>query len=770
MKWVEKNNPDIWEQLLKNKPQKWLSILHRFNIDPENDSDPLTDDDPVPMALVNILNSLQTDKIFKSLDQIPSRQSKYHDTHIKNARRTINDELRDIWTLCLRNIDEKLPLLVMDEAHHLKNARTRLASLFETKESHQDSQLLEQNGPLAGMFERMLFLTATPFQLGHHELCNILDRFSGISWENKTAPKGGYNDFQNQLKILRESLDLTQIYALELDKAWSKLSRDDLIIGGQYFTDINRWWMKLNERPVEMKENVRQVFEKYVRLRDVVKKTQRKLRKWIIRHNKSKFLPVKDKRIQRRERLIGNSLISESKENTDQISGIAIKDNALLPFLLSARLSALKPDSRPVFAEGLASSYEAFLHTRMVNRSKELQDFLDLDDEKVEVFTDDYSSWYLNQLESLLPKRHLAKKLDHPKVNATINKVIELWLGGEKVIVFCHYIATGKALRNYISQSIREIILSEGAKKMKCPKRKVMDELEKIGNRFLAEETIIRRTVDNELENIISKYPSLNDIELKNKLVDSIRRYLRTPSFLVRFFPLSQPRMDERTFLKALEKTDKSGIALIQLIENFLNFLDTKCEQPARIEYIEALSSIQPGGIRGKDISRSFDSGELEETDKKLFETLQPNVRLVNGSTKQITRQKLMLTFNTPFYPEILIASSVMAEGVDLHLNCRHVIHHDLCWNPSTLEQRTGRIDRIGAKAEQCLEPINIYIPFISETQDEKMYRVVMDRERWFKIIMGEQYKTDYHTTEKLAERIPLPDDVLKELTFKLDL
>ena len=50
-----------------------------------------------------------------------------------------------------------------------------------------------------------------------------------------------------------------------------------------------------------------------------------------------------------------------------------------------------------------------------------------------------------------------------------------------------------------------------------------------------------------------------------------------------------------------------------------------------------------------------------------------------------------MLAFNTPFFPEVLVASSVMAEGVDLQQDCRHVIHHDLDWNPSTLEQRTGR-------------------------------------------------------------------------------
>ena len=128
-----------------------------------------------------------------------------------------------------------------------------------------------------------------------------------------------------------------------------------------------------------------------------------------------------------------------------------------------------------------------------------------------------------------------------------------------------------------------------------------------------------------------------------------------------------------------------------------------------------------------------------------------------------------MLTFNTPFYPEILIASSVMAEGVDLHLNCRHVIHHDLCWNPSTLEQRTGRVDRIGAKADRCGASISVYLPYIAETQDDKMYQVVMDRERWFNIVMGSKYKVDARTTEKLAERIPLPEKAAKELIFRLE-
>jgi len=159
----------------------------------------------------------------------------------------------------------------------------------------------------------------------------------------------------------------------------------------------------------------------------------------------------------------------------------------------------------------------------------------------------------------------------------------------------------------------------------------------------------------------------------------------------------------------ALQRKDASGMSFEQLLTDFFIFLVEHCGENERYRYIEALKDIQPGQM----------------------------VRLANGNTKQETRQRLMLAFNTPFYPEILVASMIMAEGVDLHLNCRHIIHHDLCWNPSTLEQRTGRIDRIGAKVERCGQPIKIYLPYIAMTQDEKMYRVVMDRERWFQVVMG---------------------------------
>jgi superfamily II DNA or RNA helicase len=43
-----------------------------------------------------------------------------------------------------------------------------------------------------------------------------------------------------------------------------------------------------------------------------------------------------------------------------------------------------------------------------------------------------------------------------------------------------------------------------------------------------------------------------------------------------------------------------------------------------------------------------------------------------------------------------LLATDAAAEGLNLHHRCRIVIHYELPWNPARLEQRAGRVDRIG--------------------------------------------------------------------------
>jgi len=118
-------------------------------------------------------------------------------------------------------------------------------------------------------------------------------------------------------------------------------------------------------------------------------------------------------------------------------------------------------------------------------------------------------------------------------------------------------------------------------------------------------------------------------------------------------------------------------------------------------------------------------------------------VQLVKGDTQN--RDRYFLGFNTPYRPEILVSTSVGQEGIDLHRECRHVIHHDLCWNPATIEQRTGRVDRIGSKVERERmgaqdgkgPTLEIAIPYLAATYDERMFEELYRRAQLFEVTLG---------------------------------
>jgi hypothetical protein len=769
LEWAGRGNPGLWERLLDTPPDKWLKILHRLGVDPEGDEDRVTDDDPVPAAIVRLLDDIETtatDNLLQALDSTPRYQSKHLDRYLREARWWLTDELKTLWRECLKRLRVRLPLLVLDEAHHLKNEKTQLASLFRAQEARDDAEELADRGALGGVFERMLFLTATPFQLGHGELCAVLERFSGIAWDGPRAPACGRDHFSRTLAELRRRLDRAQESALRLDHAWGLLRPEDLAVDGQHNLDVESWWCAVSQNG-QGTAGAQQVHARYQEAFQAMRQAEEALQPWIIRHLKPRHLPKPNEEKPRRLRLAGRAILDEGE--SPEAPGIAVAGRALLPFLLAARATACAPDSRPVFAEGLASSYEAFLDTRRQRQADASADApTDVDDDASDaVNTGKAGEWYLDRLEALLPCGKAEPSAAHPKVSATVQRALETWRHGEKVVVFCHYIATGRALRLCLSRAIQNEIARLGADKMGCDTSEATSELERLGKRFFDEDSPARRACDEQVHGILKQYRAL--APHAEELADVIRRYVRTPSFLVRHFDLAGGRLDENAVVHAFDRCDASQLCLRRALEDFFEFLASRCDQDGRQRYIAAVGLVQTGTHVGREAVRSFLPDELDQARDGRGRLLLPNVRLVNGATRSETRQRLMLTFNTPFYPEVLIASSVMAEGVDLHLNCRYVIHHDLCWNPSTLEQRTGRIDRIGAKAERCGQPIHVYLPYVAETQDEKMYRVVMDRDRWFSVVMGEKFKVDARTTERLAGRVAFPASAASELAFRLE-
>jgi superfamily II DNA or RNA helicase len=754
MSWVQRRKPELWRLLLDRSTTAWHRVLVRSGIAEERE------DDPVPMAVVHALDRLSSrklDQVMEALQAVPVRNSGRYAERIKDARETLNQAVKELWRECLRHLSFKLPLLILDEAHHLKNPQTRFASLFQDSDAQQDAQVF--GGELNAVFERMLFLTATPFQLGHHELCEVLNRFGSINWSGSQAPQCGGEHFATCLEQLRSSLDAAKAAALRFDLAWGKLAAQDLIVGQHHFESVDRWWAHIEGHPTA-NPNAEAVLDCYSESTKHMRLAEESLRPWVIRHLRSRTLDGRFHGRLRRKRLPGISIRTDNYHPSEP--GLELPGSAELPFLLAARATINSPESRPVFAEGLASSYEAFLYTS--RRRRKVSAGMDDDAEHYQPSAlTDTTAWYLNRLEAVLPLRDHRDSAAHPKINATAERVVETWRRGEKLVVFCHFIETGRALRRAISGLMHNEILRLGSRKLRCSTADAARQLELMGKRFFDIDSPIRKACDQEIDKLLRQFPGIPN---RNKLKETIRRYLRTPSFLVRFVPLTRSGLKVRAIHNAFHGDTPSGLSLRQVLEGFLNFLENQCSSDTEREaYIDEVSSTQTGEmIARKDL---FDREELDGKQTRCL--LLPNVRLVNGDSNPVTRRRLMMTFNSPFFPEVLIASSVMAEGVDLHRFCRFVIHHDLDWNPSSWEQRTGRLDRIGARVEQCGEPIHVYLPYLAGTQDEKMYRVVMDRERWFNVVMGEQFKVDARSTETLAQRIRLPESVAKSLAFRLE-
>jgi superfamily II DNA or RNA helicase len=67
---------------------------------------------------------------------------------------------------------------------------------------------------------------------------------------------------------------------------------------------------------------------------------------------------------------------------------------------------------------------------------------------------------------------------------------------------------------------------------------------------------------------------------------------------------------------------------------------------------------------------------------------------LLHGDMTPRDRSDVQRAFNHS--GSLLLATDAASEGLNLHERCRLVVHFELPWTPARLEQRTGRVDRLG--------------------------------------------------------------------------
>ena len=108
--------------------------------------------------------------------------------------------------------------------------------------------------------------------------------------------------------------------------------------------------------------------------------------------------------------------------------------------------------------------------------------------------------------------------------------------------------------------------------------------------------------------------------------------------------------------------------------------------------------------------------------------------RVISGEMNdRESRIKAVEDFRTNESVTVLLSSEVGGEGLDMQF-CDTIVNYDLPWNPMVVEQRIGRIDRIGQQSEI----IHIYNLLVKGTVQERIHEKLQKRIEAFRNTIGD--------------------------------
>ena len=307
------------------------------------------------------------------------------------------------------------------------------------------------------------------------------------------------------------------------------------------------------------------------------------------------------------------------------------------------------------------------------------------------------------------------------------------------------------------------------------PRQELLDPLNKANlfnqyivrnrKRDVIQERPIRRVEEIWIE------PTLAESAFYEKLLDAIYDYasdsgMNSPGFLLatpeRMFSSSIPATLEgwksarKEFLVEMEsnegqKESNIGPLTLHLAESFSDYeISTLLESDSKAEALILLLNEFMGSGRGeKIIIFSFFKITLRYLETFLETSFRGQISLLTGDLKPQERWDSIKEFRENPQKKILLSSEVGAEGIDLQF-CNALVNYDLPWNPMKIEQRIGRIDRIGQKEKSIL----IFNFVCKNTIDERIYKKLWERINVFENVLGDIEMLLNESISKLTSKI----------------
>lgn len=411
---------------------------------------------------------------------------------------------------------------------------------------------------------------------------------------------------------------------------------------------------------------------------------------------------------------------------------------------------------------GLPSSYDA------LKASALFEDLSLKDKNNVKANCPILTKLYADFFEKLIDQ----SSSSHPKITRTVEILLKNLKRGEKTLIFCQRIATVKTIAKAFND------------KLKLTFDSLIKEIPNLTSSSITDPQFILSTTYEK-----TKYLSTNiAVQQFWGAIDESKLKL--------FYEYVSKREDNQNF-----PSTQFDARIVFLFSTVFKQLTSKIKQPYLTAYLRSSMSEDEAKwkLTADDDSETDEANpDLEPIERisvdsqdETFHSAEAGfhpLSLVTGETS--FREKILDNFSSPFFPLVLVCSQVSQEGVDMHKFCRTIILHDLNWNPAVLEQRVGRLDRVGSYASELKLPVDIFIPFLANSYDEYQYARVLQRAEMQELIFGRndtvvsdkawEDKGDPYTTnnqssnklgeqQKMQENMPLLGNLIYGL-FDMDL
>jgi len=198
----------------------------------------------------------------------------------------------------------------------------------------------------------------------------------------------------------------------------------------------------------------------------------------------------------------------------------------------------------------------------------------------------------------------------------------------------------------------------------------------------------------------------------------------------------AEEEFDEREYEEAEEEIiglpAMSRGAEQDAVGELIRELDALGAVDSKLEFLlNSIAEVKRGDPSAKIVVFS----EYRDTVEYLYEKLSKRYRVafIHGLMDAYERQRVLDESRLPEGPEIIVCTDAAGEGVDMQF-ANIEINYDLPWNPNRLEQRMGRIHRIGQKRNVY------YYNFVLEgTVDGHILARVLERIEAIREAMGEK-------------------------------